>query len=712
MSLAMQGTWTVAFKSKNAAFPQRFTIAGATVGNGTRVIGASNPPVTVEGAHWTLAIEAQDGAVWKPSLMRFKTPVLSGGLVRVDIESDDGGAGGDQDFNDLILTCSMPASSTEFVVYGHATAYSNNCYYNPCFRFSLVIDSIEQLTYALKNPVARAALEKLYPEVVLPGLKNPPDPGPLRTFTPLMLPTPRSPALPARAFQVSDVKRAAPEATEAGSRSQIVASQRAPAALLDSALTAKVGVLLDGLQRLPLRCRTTTLGNYGLRFQEYDRTALELSGGAYTGTGDREDLGVTATDIFGNYLFRFSRSISDIVDESTNDIAAGEDATVQALPDIIVQVLGAGAVPAAETACHFNVRTLQRIDICVPETNIVLPTSCVDNKILTFIGKISLTSSLNSLDSTGRITAASAAGGAPKITCGVWWDFLDFWGCFGNATMTSYTLRWRPLGGGSSSWQAHAALETREIGGGGSKKIGPFFDLALAVPFDPTSLKVNAPRYLNAELDPVIVQPGAFLKARLDTRGFAPGSYEVRIDAYNAAGDHLKGEALTLFIDNSSPAVEISNITLAGVPVNISPIGCTLQTLSPAELSADLDVRFKVDHARGAILNYALGVSRCNEGGGFPVSYVSGGLPSFSWVHDSSENCTTPPNLRHGTPEDPDNDGTGFVTTTLAPVNPWLGAAENFTILRVSISYNWRATDGYTNASSQPLGPVVWGIQK
>jgi hypothetical protein len=36
----------------------------------------------------------------------------------------------------------MPASCTDFVVYGQAAAHSNNRFYNPCFRYSRVIDSI------------------------------------------------------------------------------------------------------------------------------------------------------------------------------------------------------------------------------------------------------------------------------------------------------------------------------------------------------------------------------------------------------------------------------------------------------------------------------------------------------------------------------------------------------------------------------------------
>jgi hypothetical protein len=706
MSLVMQGTWTVSVKSKNAAFPQRFTIAGASTGNGTHVVSTSTPSVTVTGSNWSITIEAQDGSVWKPSVMRFKTPVLSGALIKVDIESNDTGA--DQDFDDLILTCTMPNSGSDFVIFGHAKAYSGLCIFNPCFRFHLVIDSFAQLSQALKNPISRAALERLYPEIVLPRPKNPPDPGPMRTFTPLMLPTPRSPTLPSRAFQVTETRG------EVSTR-RIVLGKNLPARRLDDALIYKLGVLADGFRAQLLLCKITTLGNYGLRFQEYDRTAAELSGGAYTGTGDREDLGVTATDPFGNYVFRFSRTVSDIIEEGLNDVAVGEDATVQALPDIIAQVLGAGLIPAAETGCFFNVQTLQRIDICVPDINIVLPTTCVDGKILTFIGKISMTSALNSLDSTGRITAHSTAGSAPTIDCGVWWRNLDLWGCFGNPTIARYTVRWRPLGSGPDAWQPHLAEERREIGGGLSKKIGPFFDLNLAVPLDPVpgAGKVLHGSYLNAEIDPTIVQPGAFLKATFHAGGLTAGSYQVRIDCYDAAGDFLKGESHTLFIDNSSPAVVISDILLAGVPVIISGTGCTLQTLTPAELSANLDVRFKVDHANGAILDYAVGISRCNEGSGYPVTHVAGsGQPSFTWVHDNSVDCETAPNFRRGTIEDPDNDGTGFVTTTLAPVNPWLGATEAFTILRVSVGYNWRATDGYANATGASVGPLVWGIQK
>ncbi len=262
MSLAMQGTWTVSVKSKNAALPQRFTIAGASSGDGTHVVSGSVAPVVVTGAHWTIAIECQDGPVWKPSAMRYKTPVAAGGLVHLDIESNDIGA--DQDFDDLILTCTMPQTGSDFVLYGHATAYSGLCIFNPCMRFSIVIDGPLQLAAALKNPIARTAIEKLYPELLLPGPKNPPDPGPLATFTPLVLPTPRTAPMSQRAFQITQGKGDAMQR-------RLVVSPGAAVSAIDSQLTAQLGRLLDcAILRFP-HCTTTTLGNYGLGFQQYDR---------------------------------------------------------------------------------------------------------------------------------------------------------------------------------------------------------------------------------------------------------------------------------------------------------------------------------------------------------------------------------------------------------------------------------------------------------
>lgn len=718
MSLSFQGSWTLTVKSREAAFAQRFRIVGASVGNGNHPGDLGSAPVQVDGASWQLVIEAQNGRVWQPSLMRFKTPVASGSTVRVDVESDDGGAGGDQDFNDLVLTCTMAASATDFVLHGHASAYSGRCLFNPCWRTHLVIDSPWQLAQALKNAAIRDAIAQLRPELLRP---QPPDPGPLRTFTPVMLPTPRSPALAAPLFQLATgALKAAPMTAAAGAVVHTAAASLSSAApvgaaaatRLDPLTVIRLGRLLDGFTKVPLRCTTTPLARYGLRFLEYDRSADELGGGAYTGSGDRETLGAAVTDGFGNYVFRFSRTLGQVVDEALGDVAPGEVAADQARPDVIAQLRGAGSAVAAETGCHFNVPNLHRLDLCIPASQLVLPIGCGDgSRLLTTIGKVSLTSALNSLDAQGRLNAASGAANALTIACAAWYGDLDLWGCIGKANAVWYSVRTRPLGSGPAGWHPHGDDETRERGDGTQERIGPAY-LPPVVPSDASPAGLQAmPIYRNVQRDSAFVQPGAMLFATLHTGAFVPGPYELRIDTYDKDGANLGAESVTLFIDNRPATATIDAITLAGAPVSIDGNGCTLQTLTPAQLSAPLTVRFKVEQAGGLMQQYGVGVAKCNSGGFATTWDGLSGAPSFSWVRDPAHSCSDPANLAFGTADDPADDGSGYVTTTLLPDSPWLAPGEPFTILRVAIGYHWRATNGYTAVSPTSTGQLVWGVQ-
>src|SRR5215813_11590390 len=130
MAIPMQGSWTVSVKSKSADFPQRFIIAGADSGNGTYNGAVSTPPVLITGANWRIQIQNDPGGGFLDSQEQIKFPTVSGLQYRFDIESND--AGGDADFNDLILTCSTPVTSTEFIIYGNVTLYSGICRVNPC----------------------------------------------------------------------------------------------------------------------------------------------------------------------------------------------------------------------------------------------------------------------------------------------------------------------------------------------------------------------------------------------------------------------------------------------------------------------------------------------------------------------------------------------------------------------------------------------------
>src|SRR5258706_6732872 len=157
----MQGAWTVSVKSKSAAFPQRFVIAGANSGNGTYAGEVATPAVAVSGANWRIQIQNNPGSGFIDSADQIKFPTVSGLQYLFDIESND--AGGDQDFNDLILRCSTPVTETDFLVFGNVTSYSGRCFF-PCWRGWLVIDSNAALVRALSYPAIRKAIETVYPE--------------------------------------------------------------------------------------------------------------------------------------------------------------------------------------------------------------------------------------------------------------------------------------------------------------------------------------------------------------------------------------------------------------------------------------------------------------------------------------------------------------------------------------------------------------------
>src|SRR5262245_35353811 len=99
MIITMQGNWTVRVKSKNAAFPQRFIISGATTGNGTFNGAVATPAVPVTGNQWTIAIQHNPGTGFQLSDSKLVFPQLVGGNYQFDIQSNDSGA--DEDFDDL-----------------------------------------------------------------------------------------------------------------------------------------------------------------------------------------------------------------------------------------------------------------------------------------------------------------------------------------------------------------------------------------------------------------------------------------------------------------------------------------------------------------------------------------------------------------------------------------------------------------------------------
>jgi hypothetical protein len=739
MAISMQGAWTVRVAVKNAAFAQRFIVSGAATGNGTYAGDVATPAVFVTGSHWTITVQHNPGTGFVASQERIKFPTVSGGQVRFDIESNDSGA--DADFDDLVLTCSAPQTATEFVVFGHVSHYGDGCIFNPCFRRYLVIDSPIALAEALKISALRQVVAKLYPERTRPV---PPRPDPETTFRPLVLPLRDEAALPpkqALAITLGEADRPAPEAPRGkaaeGESAPVPTVTRVRAVALGAAApTTAVGVdrvaLASLFDRFVRRCETGPLPGVVLRFQEYDRTGAELAGGVYTGTGDRETLGVCATDVNGNYVFRFSRSVADLFAEADVDVAAGENEVVQSAPDVIVQLLDAmapGGV-AFETASYANVPLLKRIDICIPRSRLgQLPTACQGQHAIQAIGNVFIGAPTiappmgqppgfgprvgfsNVLGQTGRITARNVLG--PQARCAAWGGRLDLYACFlDHPAATRYTVRHRRLG--ETDWHfvteeyRHPRIASIGLPGYSGDVIGPT-PAPLHVDGGPA---VPAPAYANIESDAAFVLTHRNRKVQLRSATYAPtpGPVQFRIEGYDAAGLKVPGtdDSVTLFIDNSTPTLHIDE----NVTMGLQTLGdCALLTLPAGQPAAPLTVRFKADQEEGFLDGYSLGVSK-GASGAFAVAPPPPSTAPFrerAYVHGDDLACSS---LR-GTVDDPTADPvTGYVTVDLTPSGgAWLAPSQPFCAFSVTLSASTRVTDGYGVFGTYSAVPVLIGIQ-
>jgi len=373
MAITMQGSWTLRVKGRNAAFAQRFVVSGATAGNGT-YDGTVGNAIFVTGAQWTVNIQHRPtGQAWRDSAQRIGLPGVMGGLLQFEIASND--AGLDDDYDDLVLGCSLPASQSDYVVYGAVKTYSGACLFNPGRDDYIVIDSPQRLgAVRARHPQLSDVIEKLYPG----RAEHASD------VTPLLIPTGLPNVAVGLLFQSQALRAPEPElAAATGTNSD--------AAWLDQVEGEAVNALQTTIKRVPFkpsplragvsrlshgeletiakirdaairfRCHMESAPGLQLRFQEYDRTEAERGGGPYSGRGLREDLGLAVTDELGNYIFRFRRAPQE---------AGGNTLATSQRPDLIVQVLGTSLTLSFETAPYDNIANLRRIDLCVPHAQI------------------------------------------------------------------------------------------------------------------------------------------------------------------------------------------------------------------------------------------------------------------------------------------------------------------------------------------------------
>lgn len=106
MALSFSGPWRIEVASKDAAYGQRYVIAGSSGSDGAYVADVTTPPLLVDGATWTISLEWNNnaGSGWLPSDVRKSaTNTLAEGLV-VTLGADDNYAWyRDGDYNDVVL---------------------------------------------------------------------------------------------------------------------------------------------------------------------------------------------------------------------------------------------------------------------------------------------------------------------------------------------------------------------------------------------------------------------------------------------------------------------------------------------------------------------------------------------------------------------------------------------------------------------------------
>lgn len=731
MAITMQGAWTVSVAAKNAAFAQRFVVSRPGQAN-LVVAGVAGNSVFVSSPQWTVNIQHQSapGQPWIDSAQRIAFPAVSGGLLHFNINSDDGGGAGDKDYNDLVLRCSMPVTASDFVVYGRARTYAGRCHWNPCYPWYYAIESRAALMQALAVPELRRIIARLYPEH-LPKRGPNPDPGPLRS--PLLLPRATAVASSGMVFRSAGLRNAAPEreiqtASDAASFNQAAAARlggTASAVSFDGAPLAAGSALLDrsdllNLARVADRYKAILLCDVDpapgllLNFQEYDRTDSELAGGAYTGGGPRQNLGYASTDEQGHYVFRFSRSPLDSAEES-GDIATGETLATQVFPDLVVQALDSGLDVDFETAPHFNIPNLKRIDLCLPWDR-VHPSNpkCQGlDRIITRIGDIVVLHAAtggapNTLTADGRITCRNA--NAPQVDCAAWRNRdvggrvgLRLYACMTQPQVASYTIRWNldnVWTGAGANWQfvdeSHLLVHVPLLGTPNyvGSSVGP---VDRAVHLDGGAATPTVKTYDNHGNDSLWIEND--LKMILDSTRYRsadnPGTVYFRIQGYDAGGHMVAGvdDTIALFIANKASRGEIVSVDL-GTPADDD---CTLLSLPAGSPAAPVSVKYRVDNPDGFLHGWALSVTRGNNhgvpvtaSGVMPASYPAPGLANPCQFHGSDDFTT---------------DVDGNSVTQLVPASGgWLPPDRSFCAFAFTLTASDRVTDG---RSGYPQ-TVVW----
>ncbi|AHF17730.1 hypothetical protein [Niabella soli] len=757
MIISMQGNWTVAVKEKFASFPQRFIITGAISGNGVYTGDPSTPAVYVTGALWSIAIQNDPGSGFQLSDTRIKFPTMAGTNYSFDIESND--AGGDGDFNDLVLTCTTPAATDDFIIYGNVSLYSGLCRFNPCRPRYLVIDTYSQLLKALENDRLRAILTKYYPERI-PHIKlpNPPDPPPY--FTPMVINVLGEEQIPEKAAnlfrQTTNLKensraRAAVTETALADTSFVkrVTYSKSPAgsAAITSQERAALSKIIDGIRPT---CHIEAAQHFTLSFAEYDRTPSELAGGSYTGNGPHTNLGSAITDINGNYIFRFKQTLSELVNEILHDVAPGENYLVQALPDVIVKITDSlhPSDTVFESAPYFNIQHLKQIDICLPKEKVPPTSLCFNGNLIGSLGNVFIGGAQNSnasfaqlerlgynnhLRPDGKITVHNNQAGF-GVDCAAWAGLVDVKGCMYNLKRSNsdplierYTIRYSSDG---VNWQfvqqdySHPRFSKRFLPNYSGDPVGPFFH-TVNVPNvgGAGSSAQNVPTYINIQkqvyfdgIDWEFSNLDRYMQLNTglyDGSNNTPGTVYFLVEGYDAADNVVSGarDLIALYIHNRAMDYGINSVQFTA-PIENLP--CGLYKMTDAEMNTPLNIQFIAKDDWGFVNAYGLSIGKCPSP--IEVDITAPSILAGTVTNGVLKDGTNASNIDDMTINDTagcpgytgtsDDFGTsGLVTVTLQPaatMGGWLRATEQFGVISVGLSASIRKTNGYNSGVDNP----------
>ena len=760
MYITMQGSWNVSVKSKSAAFAQRFVISGATTGNGTYAGVTGGAAVHVTGSLWTINIQNNPGSGFQNSDARIKFPSVVGSNIVFDIESND--SGGDKDFNDLVLTCKTPNNWNEYVMYGNVSCYSGSCHFNPCYRGWLVIESQVALEAALKNPYLSDAIKELYPERIPPVIvnPNPPDPGPFKPIMINLTNTSQAAGRIANVYNKVKIEEQVSVATKKGAVaadlgntsavSEIRLAKSIPVAAGAGVRTQKynlgaIAELKAGIRRF---CVTEKLPFISLDFTDYDRTFAELHGSPYAGNGDRTPLGSAATDMNGNYIFRFTRSLGEALEDIFNDVAVGESQFGAYRPDVIVSV--PNSIPNGpalyESAPHWNISNLYHLNLCFPCSKVSSTALCFNGNLIGELGNVAIGGTQNTSGSTlaanldrfqygnhlhadGTVSVQifpNQAGFHATNAC--WVGLIDWKGCMynsqrhsGDPMISYYTMRFKKPGG---SWQFVTEAYTHRIWRSNNPAnytgdlVGPY---PMTLNVDGTATP-NVPAYRNVQKEMLhdgiaweFPDSDRFMQMNSSIyEAGTPGTVYFMVEGYDAAGNFVAGarDLIALFIDNSYIKYSLDNVSFTDDGVNVIKSDCNLYRMTDAYLNSPLHITFKANDSMGFIENYTVGFSKC--GSAFDVNELMGGIPKpgiSSGTNPSPVDIISYVPFRGTADMSKFGDANAHTIeyTPKLPNTKWLNPGEYYTMLFVSVNASKRQTNGYNSGlyTAPGAGAVV-----